>query len=41
MGGSKSTFAPDANISRAAVAKVASYSVIVSDDPSTYVRFAD
>ena len=41
MGGSNTTFAPNDNISRAAVAKVWAFSIIVSDDPSTYVRFED
>ena len=41
VGGSKYTFAPEANITRSAVAKVAAFAVIVSDDPGTYVRFED
>lgn len=39
--GSKTTFDPNASISRSAVAKIASYAVIVSADPASYVRFDD
>lgn len=39
--GSNDVFDPSANISRAAVAKIAAYSAIVADDPATYVRFED
>jgi hypothetical protein len=41
MSNSKSAFAPNANISRAAVSKVAAYTMIVADDAETYVRFED
>lgn len=40
-GGSKSMFAPNEPIARAAVAKIAAYGIIVSEDPATYERFDD
>lgn len=41
VNGSNKTFAPNENITRAAVSKIAAYAVIVADDPETYVRFED
>jgi hypothetical protein len=34
-------FAPNDSIVRAAVAKIAAYTVIASADPATHVRFED
>lgn len=41
MNGSNKMFAPNENISRAAVSKIAAFALIVADDPDTYVRFED
>jgi hypothetical protein len=41
VSGSKTSFAPNLPIARAAVAKIAAYSLIVKEDPATYQRFED
>lgn len=39
--GSKTTFAPNAPITRSAVAKIASYALVVAESPADYRRFED